>query len=183
MVNSSGVHIFVYVMGSSRFRQELTTFACFRFLKRKKAELKKEGVTVNTKTTESSAVSSSETLYGKSEVWCMISFVKQRYTNTCVNSFSTSTLRQMALARMLVIVSTIYILTASPIVALSIARSTVYDLFIYRSYNIRFCFVLLSHAIYLQFGMLNSSGVNFFVYVLRSSWIRQEKQHLCVLGF
>ena len=68
----------------------------------------------------------------------MIYFVKQRYTNTCLNSFSTSTLRQMALARMLVIVSTIFILTASPIVALSIARSTVYDLFIDCSYNIVF---------------------------------------------
>ena len=62
MVNSSGVNFFVYVLRSSRFRQELATFACFRFLKRKKAELKKEGVTVNTKTTGSSAVSSSETL-------------------------------------------------------------------------------------------------------------------------
>ena len=77
----------------------------------------------------------------------------------------------MALARMLVIVSTIYILTASPIVALSITRSMVYDFFIDRRYNNIF---LLSHAIYLQLGMLNSSGVNFFVYVLRSSRFRQE---------
>ena len=72
-------------------------------------------------------------------------FVKQRYTNTCVNSFSTRTLRQMAFARMLVIVSTIFILTASSIVALSIARSTVYDLFIDRSYNnivfVLFCYL------------------------------------------
>ena len=72
-------------------------------------------------------------------------FVKQRYTNTCVNSFSTSTLRKMALDRMLVIVSTIFIVTASPIVALNIARSTVYDLFIDRSYNnivfVLFCYL------------------------------------------
>ena len=72
-------------------------------------------------------------------------FVKQRYTNTCVNCFSTRTLRKMALARMLVIVSTIFIVTASPIVALNIARSTVYDLFIDRSYNnivfVLFCYL------------------------------------------
>ena len=93
---------------------------------------------------------------------------------TCVKSFfnqNAATLSQMALARMLVIVSTIYILTASPIVALSITRSTVYDFFIDRRYNNIFLF---SHAIYLQLGMLNSSGVNFFVYVLRSSRFRQE---------
>ena len=77
----------------------------------------------------------------------------------------------MALARMLVIVSIIFIVTASPIVALSITRSTVYDFFIDRRYNNIFLF---SHAIYLQLGMLNSSGVNFFVYVLRSSRFRQE---------
>ena len=62
MVNSSGINFIVYVLRSSRCRQELATFACFRFLKRKGAELKKEGVSVNTKTTGSSAVSSSETL-------------------------------------------------------------------------------------------------------------------------
>ena len=62
MLNSSGVDFFVYVLRSSRFRQELPIFACFRFLKRKRAELKKEGVTVNTKTTGAWAVFSSETL-------------------------------------------------------------------------------------------------------------------------
>ena len=60
MVNSSGINFIVYVLRSSKFRQELATFACFRFLKRKKAELKKEGVAVNTETTGSSAVSRSE---------------------------------------------------------------------------------------------------------------------------
>ena len=81
------------------------------------------------------------------------------------------TLRQVALARMLVIVSTIFIVTASPIVALSIARSMVYDFFVKRRYTNIF---LLSHTIYLELGMLNSSGINFVVYVLRSSRFRQE---------
>ena len=93
---------------------------------------------------------------------------------TCVNSFfkqNAATLRHMALARMLVIVSTIFIVTASLIVALSIARSTVYDFFIDRPYTNIF---LLCHTIYLELGMVNSSGVNLFVYVLRSSRFRQE---------
>ena len=77
----------------------------------------------------------------------------------------------MALARMLVIVSTIFILTASPIVALSITTTIVYDFFINRRYTNIF---MLSHAIYLELGMVNSSGINFFVYVLRSSRFRQE---------
>ena len=86
-----------------------------------------------------------------------------------------STLRQMALARMLVIVSTIFILTSSPTVVLSITRSVVYDFFINRRYTNIF---LLSHLIYLELGMVNSSGVNFFVYVLRSSRFRQELARL-----
>ena len=77
----------------------------------------------------------------------------------------------MALARMLVIVSTIFILTASPIVALSITTTIVHDFFINRRYTNIF---MLSHAIYLELGMVNSSGINFFVYVLRSSRFRQE---------
>ena len=86
----------------------------------------------------------------------------------------------MALARMLVIVSTIFIVTASPIVALSIARSTVYDFFIDRRYTNIF---LLCHTIYLELGMVNSSGVNFFVYVLRSSRFRQELATFACFGF
>ena len=82
-----------------------------------------------------------------------------------------ATLRQMALARMLVIVSTIFIVTASPIVALSIARSMVYDFFVKRRYTKT---NLLCHTIYLELGMLNSSGINFVVYVMRSSRFRQE---------
>ena len=77
----------------------------------------------------------------------------------------------MALARMLVIVSTIFILTASPVVAISITRSIVYDFFINRRYN---NIIMLSYTIYLELGMINSSGINFFVYVVRSSRFRQE---------
>ena len=77
----------------------------------------------------------------------------------------------MALARMLVIVSTIFIVTASPIVILSITTSIVYDFFINRRYTNIF---LLCHLVYLELGMINSSGINFFVYVVRSSRFRQE---------
>ena len=91
-----------------------------------------------------------------------------------------STLRQMALARMLVIVSTIFIVTASPIVALSITRSTVYNFFIDRRYTNIF---LLCHTIYLELGMVNSSGINFIVYVLRSSKFRQELATIACFGF
>ena len=70
---------------------------------------------------------------------------------------------------MLVIVSFILILTASPTVALSITRSIVGDGFLNRRY-----IFLLCHAIYLELGMLSCSGVNFVDYVLRSSWFRQE---------
>ena len=77
----------------------------------------------------------------------------------------------MALARMLVIVSTIYILAASPVVALSVTTTIVYDFFIYRRYTNIY---LLCYLVYLELGMINSSGINFFVYVLRSSRFRQE---------
>ena len=77
----------------------------------------------------------------------------------------------MALARMLVIVSTIFILTSSPVVASSIAQTIVYDFFINRRYTNIF---MATHLIYLELGMINSSGINFFVYVLRSSRFRQE---------
>ena len=77
----------------------------------------------------------------------------------------------MALARMLVIVSTIFILTAAPVVASSITSIIVYDYFINRRYTNIF---MASHLIYLELGLINSSGINFFVYVLRSSKFRQE---------
>ena len=66
-----------------------------------------------------------------------------------------STLRQMALARMLVIVSTIFILTASPVVALSITTSVVYDFFINRRYTNIF---LACHLVLMELGMINSGG-------------------------
>ena len=72
---------------------------------------------------------------------------------------------------MLVIVSFVFILTSSPIVALSITRSIEYDFFINRRYTNIF---LLSNLIYLELGMINCSCVNFFIYVLRSSRFRQE---------
>ena len=77
----------------------------------------------------------------------------------------------MALARMLVIVSTIFILTASPVVALSITTSVVYDFFINRRYTNIF---MLCHLVYLELDLINRSGINFFGYVLRSSRFRQE---------
>ena len=86
----------------------------------------------------------------------------------------------MALARMLVIVSTIFILTSSPIVALSITTSIVYDFFINRRYTNIF---LACHIIYMELGMINSGGVNFFIYVLRSSKFRQELARFACFGF
>ena len=86
----------------------------------------------------------------------------------------------MALSKMLVIVSFIFILTASPIVVLSITRIIVNDFFINRRYNNIF---LLGHTIYMELGMINSSGINFFVYVLRSSRFRQELARFACLGF
>ena len=86
----------------------------------------------------------------------------------------------MALARMLVIVSIVFILTASPIVVLSITRVIAYDFFINRRYNNIF---LLSHAIYLELGMINSSGINFFVYILRSSRFRKELARFACFRF
>ena len=86
----------------------------------------------------------------------------------------------MALARMLVIVSTIFILTSSPIVALSITTSIVYDFFINRRYTNIF---LACHIIYMELGMINSGGVNFFIYVLRSSRFRQELARFACFRF
>ena len=86
----------------------------------------------------------------------------------------------MALARMLVIVSTIFILTSLPIVILGITQSIVDDFFINHRYNNIF---LLCHAIHMELGMINCSGINFFVYVLRSSRFRQELARLSCFGF
>ena len=91
-----------------------------------------------------------------------------------------STLRQMALARMLVIVSTIYILTSSLVVVLSITQSIMYDFFINRSCNNIFS---ASHEFYLALDMIQCNGVNFFVYVLRSSRFREELARLACSRF
>ena len=81
---------------------------------------------------------------------------------------------------MLVIVSSVFILTSSPLVALSITRYAVYDFFISRRFN---NILLLSHTVYLQLSMINCSGVNFLVYVLRSSRFRQELAKFLCFGF
>ena len=93
---------------------------------------------------------------------------------------NTSTLRQIALAKMLVIVSFVFILTSSPAVALSITQSIEYDFFVNRRYTNVF---IASHAIYLELGMINCSGVNFLVYVLRSSRFRQELSRFVCFRF
>ena len=91
-----------------------------------------------------------------------------------------NTLRQIALARMLVIVSVIFIVASSPIVALSITQSIVDDFFVNRRYtNIFF----LSHLTYLGLGMINCGGVNFFVYVKSSSRFRQELARFACFRF
>ena len=91
-----------------------------------------------------------------------------------------STSRQIALAKMLVIVSFVFILTSSPIVGLSIAQSIVYEFFINRRYTNIF---MLCHLFYLELGMINCSGANFLVYVLRSSRFRQELSRFVCFGF
>ena len=77
----------------------------------------------------------------------------------------------MALARMLVIVSTIFILTSSPIVALTTTQGIVDGFLLNRRYHNIFS---LAHTINLELGMINSGGSNFFVYVLGSTKFRQE---------
>ena len=91
-----------------------------------------------------------------------------------------STLRQIALAKMLVIVSFVFILTSSPVVALSITTSIVADFFVNRRFTNIF---MLSHFIFLELGMINCSGVNFFIYVLRSTRFRQELSRCVCFGF
>nr|KAG5709228.1 hypothetical protein BaRGS_017980 [Batillaria attramentaria] len=73
--------------------------------------------------------------------------------------------KEVALVKMLVVVSAIYIFTASPNIALGLARSFVHDFWFTRRYANIF---LATHALYIDMGMLNSS-INFFVYLARSS--------------
>ena len=81
---------------------------------------------------------------------------------------------------MLVIVSIVFILTSSPIVALSITQSIVDDFFMNRRYTNIY---RASHTIYTELGMINCGGVNFFIYILRSSRFRQELSRFVCFGF
>ena len=92
-------------------------------------------------------------------------------------SANADTRKERRLVVMLVTVSCLFIVTASPNIALGLARIMIPDFWFTR----RFANVFLAtHAWYLALGMLNSS-VNFFVYVLRSSRFRQELTRLCPL--
>ncbi|KAL8577622.1 hypothetical protein ACOMHN_036813 [Nucella lapillus] len=75
---------------------------------------------------------------------------------------------QVALVKMLVVVSCIYIVTASPNVILGIIRSFNSDLWLTGRYRNTF---VASHLLYLSLGTVNST-VNFFVYLARSSRFR-----------
>ena len=79
---------------------------------------------------------------------------------------------------MLVTVNCVFIITASPNIALGLTRSLVYDFWLTRRYaNI----YMAAHGWLLGLGVLNSS-INFFVYVFRSSRFRQELRGLPLFG-
>ena len=79
---------------------------------------------------------------------------------------------------MLVTVNCVFIITASPNIALGLTRSLVYDFWLTRRYaNI----YMSAHGWLLGLGVLNSS-INFFVYVFRSSRFRQELRGLPLFG-
>nr|KAG5693116.1 hypothetical protein BaRGS_014066 [Batillaria attramentaria] len=89
-------------------------------------------------------------------------------------SDSTISKRQVALAKMLVVVSCVYILTAAPNLALGLSRLTVPGFLP----SERFANIFLaSHLLYLVLAMFNSS-VYFFIYVTRSSRFRLELYRL-----
>ena len=89
-------------------------------------------------------------------------------------SANADTRKEHRLVVMLVTVSCLFIVTASPNIALGLARSLVHNFWFTRRYA---NFFLATHAWYLGLGALNSS-VNFFIYVLRSSRFRQELREL-----
>ena len=95
-------------------------------------------------------------------------------SNTSTAKDSVMTRQQVALVKMLVIVSTIFILTSCPFVALSITNLAEPQFALNRRYTNTY---LLTHALHMTLGMLNSS-INFFVYVLRSSKFREELKRL-----
>ena len=86
------------------------------------------------------------------------------------SSSSSSGTRDVALVKMLVVVSLIYIISSAPNIALGLSRLLVPDFLHTRRYANIF---LASHLMYLVLAQANSS-VNFFVYVARSSRFRQE---------
>ena len=90
------------------------------------------------------------------------------------SSRSSSDVREVALVKMLVVVSLIYIISSAPNVALGMTRLLVPEFVANRRYANIF---LASHLLSLILGQLNSS-VNFFVYLARSSRFRQELRGL-----
>ena len=90
------------------------------------------------------------------------------------SSSSSSDVREVALVKMLVVVSLIYIISSAPNVALGMTRLLVPEFVANRRYANIF---LASHLLSLILGQVNSS-VNFFVYLARSSRFRQELRRL-----
>ena len=90
------------------------------------------------------------------------------------SSSSSSDVREVALVKMLVVVSLIYITSSAPNIALGLTKLMVPDFLPSRKYANIF---LASHLMYLVLAEVNSS-VNFFVYLARSSRFRQELRGL-----
>ena len=90
------------------------------------------------------------------------------------SSSSSSHVREVALVKMLVVVSLIYITSSAPNVALGMTRLLVPEFVANRRYANIF---LASDLSSLILGQVNSS-VNFFVYLARSSRFRQELRGL-----
>ena len=88
------------------------------------------------------------------------------------------TRKERGLVTMLVTVNCVFIITASPNIALGLTRSLVYDFWLTRRYANIF---LAAHGWLMGLGVLNSS-INFFVYVFRSSRFRQELRGLPLFG-
>ena len=82
--------------------------------------------------------------------------------------------REMALVKMLVVVSLIYIASTAPNIALGLTKLLVLDFNHTQKYANIF---VASHLMYLVIAQANSS-VNFYVYLFRSSRFRQELHSL-----
>ena len=94
------------------------------------------------------------------------------------SSSSSSDVREVALVKMLVVVSLIYIITAAPNLALGLTKLLVPE---FRHTNRYAIIFVATHFMYLVLAQANSS-VNFFVYLARSSRFRQELRRLLRLG-